>query len=230
MGDKSLLKDGKMLHRDISENNIIITKSVAGKELKKCLIDMDLKKELNSVPSGASHRIGTIQFMSIEVLQSKGHTYRHDLESLFYVFIWMCIRYGHEDMADVEETDAPSSKSTKKKVRPIKTSRLRGWYTGTYVEIANTKRGHMDKNGFEDIITESKGSRNSTIWDSYTSCAKSNPQSSLTQIKGCNLHKILCACYDGRDVFEPEGSEESCLDKHPSSRPPVVWQREVRFW
>lgn len=87
MGDKSLLKDGKMLHRDISENNIIITKSVAGKELKKCLIDMDLKKELNSVPSGASHRIGTIQFMSIEVLQSKGHTYRHDLESLFYVFI-----------------------------------------------------------------------------------------------------------------------------------------------
>ena len=106
------------------------------------------------MPSGASHRTGTMQFMAIEVLQGKGHTYRHDLESLFYVFIWMCIRYGHEDVADVDETNAPSSKSNKRKVRPIRTSRLRGWYTGTYAEIANTKRGHMDKNGFEDIITE----------------------------------------------------------------------------
>jgi hypothetical protein len=85
---------------------------------------MDLGKELNSIPSGASHRTGTMQFMLIEVLQSKGHTYRHDLELLFYVFIWMCICYGHKDVADVEETDAPSSKSTKKKVRPIRTSRL----------------------------------------------------------------------------------------------------------
>jgi len=122
--------------------NIIITNPVPGRELKGCLIDMDLGKELNSVPSGASHRTGTMQFMSIEVLQGKGHTFRHDLESLFYVFIWMCIRYGHEEVADVEGTG------------PIKTSRLRGWYTGTYAEIANTKRGHMDKNGFEDIITE----------------------------------------------------------------------------
>jgi serine/threonine protein kinase len=115
-----------MLHRDISENNIIITKPVAGRELKGCLIDMDLGKELNRVPSGASHRTGTMQFMSIEVLQGKGHTYRHDLESLFYVFICMRIRYGHEEVADVEETDAPSSKSNKRKMRPIKTSRLRG--------------------------------------------------------------------------------------------------------
>jgi hypothetical protein len=66
----------------------------------------------------------------------------------------MCICYGHEEVAEVEETDAPSSKSNKRKVRPIKMSRLRGWYTGRYAEIANTKRGHMDKNGFEDIITE----------------------------------------------------------------------------
>ena len=66
----------------------------------------------------------------------------------------MCIRYGHEDVADVEETNALSSKSNKRKVRLIRTSRLQGWYTGTYAEIANTKRGYMDKNGFEDIITE----------------------------------------------------------------------------
>jgi hypothetical protein len=74
---------------------------------KERLIDLDLAKELDSVPSGASHRTGTIQFMAIEVLQGKGHTYRHDLESFFYVFIWMCIRYGHENVGGLEEAAVP---------------------------------------------------------------------------------------------------------------------------
>lgn len=51
-----------------------------------------------------------MQFMAIEVLQGKGHTYRHDLKSFFYVFIWMCIRYGHNGEPDGEESAAPSSK------------------------------------------------------------------------------------------------------------------------
>jgi hypothetical protein len=67
------------------------------------LIDLDLAEEMDSPPNGASHRTGTMQFIAIEVLQGKGHTYWHDLESLFYVFIWMCIRYGHKDVADVEK-------------------------------------------------------------------------------------------------------------------------------
>ncbi|OAF59713.1 hypothetical protein VC83_03925 [Pseudogymnoascus destructans] len=84
-GHKSLLEDGKILHRDISENNIIITEAASKGEPTGRLIDLDLAKELDSVPSGASHRTGTMQFMAIEVLQGKGHTYRHDLESFFYV-------------------------------------------------------------------------------------------------------------------------------------------------
>ena len=102
-GHRSLLEDGKILHRDVSENNIIITESAAKGAPKGKLIDLDLAKELDSVPSGASHRTGTMQFMAIEVLQGKGHTYRHDLESMFYVFIWMCIRYGHEGVGDREK-------------------------------------------------------------------------------------------------------------------------------
>ncbi|KAG9229471.1 hypothetical protein BJ875DRAFT_387273 [Amylocarpus encephaloides] len=31
---------------------------------------------------------------------------------------------------------------------------LRGWYTGIYTEIANTKQGHMGKNRFENVIAE----------------------------------------------------------------------------
>jgi hypothetical protein len=142
VGHRSLLEDGKILHCDISENNIIITECASEGEPKGRLIDLDLAKELGSMPSGASHRTGTMQFMAIDVLQGKGHTYRHDLESFFYVFIWMCIRYGYGDVDDLEESAASRSKP-KKRMRPTQTSILRGWYSGTYAEIANVKRGHM---------------------------------------------------------------------------------------
>ncbi|PQE09263.1 serine threonine- kinase Sgk2 protein [Rutstroemia sp. NJR-2017a BBW] len=140
-GHRSLLEDGKILHRDISENNIIITELPAEGDPNGRLIDLDLAKELDSMPSGARHRTGTMQFMAIEVLEGNGHTYRHDLESFFYVFIWMCIRYSYEGM------------DRQKLMRP-KTNILRGWYNGTYTEIANTKQGHMGKNRFEKIIAE----------------------------------------------------------------------------
>jgi hypothetical protein len=87
-----------------------------------------------------------MQFMAIEVLQGNGHTYRHDLESFLYVFLWMCIRYGQADMEGGSEPN--------KKTRLSATSRLRRWYTGTYAEIADTKVGHMDKNRFENIVVE----------------------------------------------------------------------------
>ena len=66
----------------------------------------------------------------------------------------MCIHYGHEEVANIKKTDILSLKSNKRKIRPIKMSRLQGWYTGTYAEIVNMKHGHIDKNGFEDILTQ----------------------------------------------------------------------------
>ena len=143
-GHRSLLEDGKILHRDVSENNIIITELPAEDAPKGRLIDLDLAKELDGMPSGARHRTGTMQFMAIEVLEGKGHTYRHDLESFFYVFVWMCIRYGYE---------GTGRQKSKKVMRP-KTNILRGWYTGVYTEIANTKQGHVGKNRFENVIAE----------------------------------------------------------------------------
>lgn len=151
-GHKSLLEDGNILHWDVSENNIIITESVIDGDPKGRLIDLDLAKELDSVPSGASHRTGTMQFMAIEVLQGNGHTYRHDLESFFYVFIWMCIRYGHDNLGGREEAAASHSRPIIRRVRPGNTSILQGWYTGTYAQIANIKRGHMV--GFTEITAE----------------------------------------------------------------------------
>ena len=119
-----MLEKGKILHRDISENNIIIVEAAAQGSSKGLLIGLDLAKELDIMPSGATHRTGTMQFMAIKVLQGKGHTYRHDDESFFYVFIWMCIRYGHEDAADVKGAESNVS-LPKTRVRPTKTSILR---------------------------------------------------------------------------------------------------------
>jgi serine/threonine protein kinase len=93
---RSLYYDGKILHRDISENNIIVTDAEGERDLRGMLIDLDLGKGLNSGLSGARYRTGTMEFMAIEVLEGRAYTYRYDLESFFYVFLWVIIRYSQE--------------------------------------------------------------------------------------------------------------------------------------
>jgi hypothetical protein len=63
---------------------------------KGFLINMDLAKLVGSrSPSGAPNRTGTMEFMAIEVLRGAApHSWRHDLESFFYVLIWVCVIYG----------------------------------------------------------------------------------------------------------------------------------------
>ena len=134
---RSLYLDGNILHRDISENNLIITDTENEGEPKGMLIDLDLGKERDSGPTGARHRTGTMEFMAIEVLMGTVHTYRHDLESFFYVFLWVIIRHDQRP-----EKNLP------------KTSQLRDWYQGTYSRIADMKGRHMDKARFRDIIAE----------------------------------------------------------------------------
>ncbi|EXU96023.1 protein kinase [Metarhizium robertsii] len=137
---RSLYTEGKILHRDISENNIIITDQGNADGFKGMLIDLDLAKEVGKGPSGARHRTGTMEFMAIEVLLGISHTYRHDLEAFFYVLLWLCARRGW----------ALSGASGR---RPKK-SMLSRWYTGAYEDIAQSKRGDMDKNGLEVILRE----------------------------------------------------------------------------
>ncbi len=93
---RSLYRDGKILHRDISENNIIITDPKETDGFTGMLIDEDLAKEIGSGRSGARHQTGTMEFLAIQVLQRVAHTYRHDLESFFYVLLWICARRAWE--------------------------------------------------------------------------------------------------------------------------------------
>ncbi|KAL7928030.1 serine/threonine-protein kinase Sgk2 [Trichoderma chlorosporum] len=137
---RSLNLDGKILHRDISENNIIITDSKKADGFKGMLIDLDLAKEEGKGPSGARHRTGTMEFMAIDVLLGISHTYRHDLEAFFYVLIWLCARRGWA------LSKAPH-------LQP-KQSCLTSWYTGSYQAIARVKRGDMLEDGLEFILSE----------------------------------------------------------------------------
>ncbi|KAM5499615.1 hypothetical protein McanMca71_006189 [Microsporum canis] len=143
MAHRSLYLDGKILHRDISENNIIITDPDSAGGRSGMLIDLDLAKKVGSEPSGARHRTGTMEFMAIEVLLNVDHTYRHDLESFFYVLIWQCARRGWQKLRNPRQLQGQPKKSL-----------LDGWYTGSYEQISRMKRADMSVDGFGDILQE----------------------------------------------------------------------------
>ncbi|KAI1169293.1 serine/threonine-protein kinase Sgk2 [Nemania serpens] len=138
---QSLYITGNILHRDISSNNIIITDPETADGFKGMLIDLNLAKVRDSDPGGAQHQTGTMQFMAVEVLRTVDHTYRHDLESFFYVLLWMCARQSWSNGFASEE-------------RPPGESLLREWAIGNFKDIARTKEGDMIINGLERIIGE----------------------------------------------------------------------------
>ncbi|KAI5999608.1 hypothetical protein EDD15DRAFT_2160638 [Pisolithus albus] len=109
-----------ILHRDISINNILMficatrwaaathdqeerENVIAEKKFRRgLLIDFDYADVLNAGKQGVSSgdRTGTIPFMAIDLLREYNspskdftHTFSHDLESLIYVLVWICILY-----------------------------------------------------------------------------------------------------------------------------------------
>ncbi|PNP52074.1 hypothetical protein THARTR1_07283 [Trichoderma harzianum] len=137
----SLYTRGNILHRDVSPNNIIITKPQTEDGFKGMLIDLDLAKVMDSDPSSAQHQTGTLQFMAIEVLRNVDHTYRHDLESFFYVLIWMCGRESWSKVFTFGEL-------------PPNGSRLRRWEIGDLMTISDSKAYHMTRDGIDLIMGE----------------------------------------------------------------------------
>lgn len=139
---RALFMEADILHRDVSEYNVIITDPAEANGFTGILIDLDLAKLRGSGRSGARHQTGTVEFMAIQVLQKVAHTYRHDLESFFYVLLWICARRAWEVEYLCSKSERP------------KESRLRRWYSGTFDQIAEAKRGYMHVDGLEDILKE----------------------------------------------------------------------------
>jgi serine/threonine protein kinase len=138
---RSLLSKAKILHRDISENNIIITDPETADGFTGMLIDLDLAI-VGDERTGGRHMTGTMEFMAIDVLRGVEHTYRHDLESFFYVLLWMCARRAWEREFHCKRKDRPAD------------SVLRDWYGDTNKKVAGMKQGSMHADRFKEILDD----------------------------------------------------------------------------
>ncbi|KAJ2990636.1 hypothetical protein NUW58_g2849 [Xylaria curta] len=135
---RSLYRDAKILHQDISLGNMIILENQGEDDRDEekpegILIDLDSAQKLTEVDT--ERRItGTRPFMAIGVLKSECHTYRHDLESFLYVFLWTIIT-NHAD-------------------NPPETSRLQQWSNGDWNKLAARKSLDMEQETFQNILDE----------------------------------------------------------------------------
>ncbi|KAA8895049.1 hypothetical protein FN846DRAFT_971420 [Sphaerosporella brunnea] len=104
-GHYSLLTAARILHRDISKNNIMMADPLHPRPdgYTGFLIDLDLALPLPDddgavAACGAPERTGTFEFLSVEALEwdpSKKnsdflHCYYDDLQSFFWVFLYLC--------------------------------------------------------------------------------------------------------------------------------------------
>lgn len=139
---KSLYVDGKILHRDIAIKNAIIVHQCNDDRARGVLIDLDLALDLSDAHS-PQPLIGSDGFMAIGILLGEVHTYRHDLESLFYVFLWLAVGDDreHDDALDILK-------------KLPKASRLRKWCTMDFRSVGQDKRHDMSREGFEAVISE----------------------------------------------------------------------------
>lgn len=123
-GHRSLYTHG-ILHRDISLANLMIPLSPRADGLRGFLLDLDLATLTTHTPSGAPHRTGTTEFMAIGVLLRAPHRFHHDLQSFFYVLVWLCVYHR------------PGLRVVGKDV-------LAGW-GGDYEAAANIKWGQVSR-------------------------------------------------------------------------------------
>lgn len=131
---RSLYFDAKILHQDISPGNMIILDGQEEGRPKGILIDLDSAIELAEELETEPGITGTRPFMAIGVLRSEYHTYRHDLESFLYVFLWTVITNHTENL--------PAA------------SKLRQWSNGDWNELATRKSLDMDHDHFRIILEE----------------------------------------------------------------------------
>ncbi|CAD6500774.1 BgTH12-06480 [Blumeria graminis f. sp. triticale] len=105
---RRLYTEKRILHCNVSEGNIVLVRPDGDNSIQGMLIDLDHAMTLNDDPKKDDKSLlaGTMKFMALERLQfavidkiAIQCTYRHDLESFFYVFLVGCIGFEREDDA-----------------------------------------------------------------------------------------------------------------------------------
>ncbi|KFZ02079.1 hypothetical protein V500_00447 [Pseudogymnoascus sp. VKM F-4518 (FW-2643)] len=137
-GYESLHDRGSMLQRDVSIGNLMMNEDVDNPSWPSFLIDLDLAiRSEREEPSGARSKTGTRAFMAIGVLLGEKHSFMHDLESFFWVLLWICIHYN-----------GPTEK-------PTVVHRFDKWNFSDTEELAESKKGAVVHEGdFKRMIEE----------------------------------------------------------------------------
>ncbi|KAJ7712219.1 hypothetical protein B0H16DRAFT_1437217 [Mycena metata] len=89
-----LFEKARVMHRDVSLGNLMYR--IKDGKIFGVLNDFDLSLLMDATDlSTSKQRTGTKPFMAIDLLvpQPPTHLYRHDLESLFYVILWIITSY-----------------------------------------------------------------------------------------------------------------------------------------
>jgi hypothetical protein len=78
-----------------------MAEQIADGSFRGVLNDFDLAVRLDTLAEeghSSLHRTGTLPFMAVELLtdQPAKHLFRHDLESLFYVVVWIAAHYDQK--------------------------------------------------------------------------------------------------------------------------------------
>lgn len=97
------LQRGKVLHRDFSDNNLMVHKD-GDAVIGTCILnDWDNASEVEEdgtvMSFKALQRTGTRPFMVLDLLvtNTPPHLYRHDLESFLYILVWAGLHYNLKD-------------------------------------------------------------------------------------------------------------------------------------
>lgn len=128
---RSLLQSARILHQDISIDNILIVDTPTGPS--GILIDLDGAMFIDRGPKRPGELIGTKLFMAIDLMTGEMHSYRHDLESFLYVLLTAVITGGKRVPAD---------------------SLLTFWTKGGFEESAMNKTHSMMEPGFTHLLDE----------------------------------------------------------------------------
>ncbi|KAG8986843.1 hypothetical protein FRB95_003178 [Tulasnella sp. JGI-2019a] len=93
-----------ILHRDISFGNLLIHEHK--ERMRGCVIDLGLAVFINEEGLAANdagprhhHLTGTLPFIATDLLGEyrPDHQWCHDIESLFWVLLWTCLKSSHAD-------------------------------------------------------------------------------------------------------------------------------------
>lgn len=129
---RDLLQNANILHRDISGANILINEGTR----RGMLIDFDVAIDLSQRTPTARNIAGTLDYSAAGLLKENPHTYRHDLESSFYVFIQAL---------------------TRKEGRLPANSRFRRWTTGDWEQATEARVEDMSRENFPLLLDEWDG-------------------------------------------------------------------------